>query len=81
MTTSACCCPVDRPKLPADEAGVPDYMAELQHLPKCCWSSAIARTFNDHARHRNCSRGTLDSRARELVIMQLVGSPTVTTNG
>src|SRR5579872_553908 len=62
--------PLNEAKAAADEAGVPDYMAELaifQVLPN---HPKLAGALNDLLATM-LWRGTLDSRLRELVIMRI----------
>ncbi len=81
MTTSRVpLLPVDEAKAAADEAGVPDYMAELSIFQVLLNHPRLARTFNDLLATM-LWHGTLDSRLRELVIMRIGWLTTVTTNG
>lgn len=71
MTTSRVpLLPVDEAKAAADEAGVPDYMAELSIFQVLLNHPRLARTFNDLLATM-LWHGTLDSRLRELVIMRI----------
>jgi len=62
--------PLDEAKAAADEAGVPDYMAELSVFQVLLNHPQLARTVNDLLA---CMlwHGALDSRLRELVIMRI----------
>ncbi|MGH3966929.1 MAG: carboxymuconolactone decarboxylase family protein [Mycobacterium sp.] len=62
--------PVDEAKAAADEAGVPDYMAELAIFQVLLNHPSLARTLNDFLATM-LWHGTLDSRLRELVIMRI----------
>lgn len=62
--------PVDEAKAAADEAGVPDYMAELAIFQVLLNHPKLACAFNDLLAIM-LWRGTLDSRLRELVIMRI----------
>ncbi|WPF63712.1 carboxymuconolactone decarboxylase family protein [Mycobacterium orygis] len=71
MTTSRVpLLPVDEAKAAADEAGVPDHMAELSIFQVLLNHPRLARTFNDLLATM-LWHGTLDSRLRELVIMRI----------
>lgn len=62
--------PVDEAKAAADEAGVPDYMAELSIFQVLLNHPRLARTFNDLLA-TILWHGVLDSRLRELAIMRI----------
>src|SRR5208283_1138673 len=62
--------PVDEAKAAADEAGVPDYMAELSIFQMLLNHPRLARTFNDFLATM-LWHGSLDPRLRELVIMRI----------
>ncbi|MBW0017760.1 MAG: carboxymuconolactone decarboxylase family protein [Mycobacterium sp.] len=62
--------PLDEAKAAADEAGVPDYMAELSIFQVLLNHPRLARTFNDLLALL-LWHGELDSRLRELVIMRI----------
>jgi alkylhydroperoxidase family enzyme len=62
--------PVDEAKAAADEAGVPDYMAELSIFQVLLNHPPLARTFNDMLANL-LWHGALDPRLRELVIMRI----------
>ncbi|MBV9318510.1 MAG: carboxymuconolactone decarboxylase family protein [Mycobacterium sp.] len=62
--------PVDEAKAAADEAGVPNYMAELAIFQVLLNHPVLARTVNDLLATM-LWHGTLDSRLRELVIMRI----------
>ncbi|EUA11065.1 carboxymuconolactone decarboxylase family protein [Mycobacterium kansasii 662] len=62
--------PVDEAKAAADEAGVPDYMAELSIFQVLLNHPRLARTFNDLLATM-LWHGALDSRLRELAIMRI----------
>ncbi|GAB3010699.1 carboxymuconolactone decarboxylase family protein [Mycobacterium bourgelatii] len=62
--------PIDEAKAAADEAGVPDYMAELSIFQVLLNHPHLARTFNDMLATM-LWHGALDSRLRELVIMRI----------
>lgn len=62
--------PVDEAKAAADEAGVPDYMAELSIFQVLLNHPRLARTFNDLLATM-LWHGVLDSRLRELAIMRI----------
>jgi len=62
--------PVDEAKAAADEAGVPDYMAELAIFQVLLNHPKLACAFNDLLATM-LWRGKLDSRLRELVIMRI----------
>ena len=62
--------PLDEAKAAADEAGVPDYMAELSIFQVLLNHPQLARTLNDLLASM-LWHGTLDSRLRELVIMRI----------
>jgi alkylhydroperoxidase family enzyme len=62
--------PVDEAKAAADEAGVPDYMAELSIFQMLLNHPRLARTFNDFLATM-LWHGALDPRLRELVIMRI----------
>jgi len=62
--------PLDEAKAAADEAGVPDYMAELSIFQVLLNHPRLARTFNDLLATM-LWHGALDSRLRELVIMRI----------
>jgi hypothetical protein len=66
--------PVDEAKAAADEAGVPDYMAELAIFQVLLNHPRLACGLNDLLATM-LWRGTLDPRLRELVIMR-IGRPT-----
>jgi alkylhydroperoxidase family enzyme len=71
MTTSRVpLLPVDEAKAAADEAGVPDYMAELSIFQVLLNHPRLARTFNDLLATM-LWHGALDPRLRELVIMRI----------
>jgi alkylhydroperoxidase family enzyme len=62
--------PLDEAKAAADEAGVPDYMAELSIFQVLLNHPVLARTLNDLLATM-LWHGALDSRLRELVIMRI----------
>ena len=62
--------PVDEAKAAADEAGVPDYMAELAVFQVLLNHPKLACALNDLLATM-LWRGTLDPRLRELVIMRI----------
>jgi alkylhydroperoxidase family enzyme len=62
--------PVNEAKLAADEAGVPDYMAELAIFQVLLNHPTLACALNDLLATM-LWRGKLDSRLRELVIMRI----------
>jgi alkylhydroperoxidase family enzyme len=62
--------PVDEAKAAADEAGVPDYMAELSIFQALLHHPPLARVFNDLLASM-LWHGVLDRRLRELVIMRI----------
>jgi alkylhydroperoxidase family enzyme len=62
--------PVDEAKAAADEAGVPDYMAELSIFQVLLNHPALARAVNDLLATM-LWHGSLDPRLRELVIMRI----------
>ena len=62
--------PLDEAKAAADEAGVPDYMAELAIFQVLLNHPTLAGAFNDLLATM-LWRGKLDSRLRELVIMRI----------
>jgi len=62
--------PTDEAKAAADEAGVPDYMAELSIFQVLLNHPRLARTFNDMLATM-LWHGSLDRRLRELVIMRI----------
>jgi alkylhydroperoxidase family enzyme len=62
--------PVDEAKAAADEAGVPDYMAELAIFQVLLNHPGLARALNDLLATM-LWHGRLDSRLRELVIMRI----------
>ncbi|MCV7122274.1 carboxymuconolactone decarboxylase family protein [Mycobacterium lacus] len=62
--------PVDEAKAAADEAGVPDYMAELSIFQVLLNHPRLARAFNDMLATM-LWHGALDSRLRELAIMRI----------
>jgi alkylhydroperoxidase family enzyme len=62
--------PLDEAKAAADEAGVPDYMAELSIFQVLLNHPQLARVLNDLLATM-LWHGTLDSRLRELVIMRI----------
>ena len=62
--------PLDVAKAAADEAGVPDYMAELSIFQVLLHHPVLARTLNDLLASM-LWHGALDSRLRELVIMRI----------
>ncbi|WP_089025092.1 carboxymuconolactone decarboxylase family protein [Mycobacterium persicum] len=62
--------PVDEAKAAADEAGVPDYMAELSIFQVLLNHPRLARTFNDLLATM-LWHGALDPRLRELAIMRI----------
>src|ERR1700722_20923753 len=62
--------PVDEAKAAADEAGVPDYMAELAIFQVLLNHPRLACALNDLLATM-LWRGTLDPRLRELVIMRI----------
>jgi alkylhydroperoxidase family enzyme len=71
MTTSRVpMLPIDEAKAAADEAGVPDYMAELSIFQVLLNHPRLARTFNDMLATL-LWHGSLDRRLRELVIMRI----------
>lgn len=62
--------PVEEAKAAADEAGVPDYMAELAIFQVLLNHPRLARVVNDLLATM-LWHGVLDSRLRELVIMRI----------
>ncbi|MFZ0832408.1 MAG: carboxymuconolactone decarboxylase family protein [Mycobacterium sp.] len=62
--------PVDEAKAAADEAGVPNYMAELAIFQVLLNHPALARRINDLLATM-LWHGSLDTRVRELVIMRI----------
>jgi alkylhydroperoxidase family enzyme len=62
--------PVDEAKAAADEAGVPNYMAELAIFQVLLNHPTLARVFNDLLAVM-LWHGKLDQRLRELVIMRI----------
>ena len=62
--------PVDEAKAAADEAGVPDYMAELAIFQVLLNHPKLASGLNDLLA-RMLWQGELDSRLRELAIMRI----------
>jgi alkylhydroperoxidase family enzyme len=62
--------PLNEAKAAADEAGVPDYMAELAIFQVLLNHPKLAGAFNDMLATM-LWRGLLDSRLRELVIMRI----------
>jgi alkylhydroperoxidase family enzyme len=62
--------PVDEAKAAADEAGVPDYMAELSIFQVLLNHPRLARVVNDLLATM-LWHGALDSRLRELIIMRI----------
>jgi alkylhydroperoxidase family enzyme len=62
--------PVDEAKAAADEAGVPNYMAELAIFQVLLNHPTLARRINDLLATM-LWHGTLDTRLRELVIMRI----------
>ncbi|AXN44281.1 Carboxymuconolactone decarboxylase family protein [Mycobacterium marinum] len=62
--------PVNEAKAAADEAGVPNYMAELSIFQALLNHPRLARTFNDLLATM-LWHGALDPRLRELVIMRI----------
>jgi alkylhydroperoxidase family enzyme len=62
--------PVGEAKAAADEAGVPEYMAELSIFQVLLNHPRLARTFNDMLATM-LWHGALDPRLRELVIMRI----------
>ncbi|QLL09632.1 carboxymuconolactone decarboxylase family protein [Mycobacterium vicinigordonae] len=62
--------PVDEAKAAADEAGVPDYMAELSIFQTLLNHPPLARVVNDLLAMM-LWHGALDRRLRELVIMRI----------
>jgi alkylhydroperoxidase family enzyme len=62
--------PLDEARAAADEAGVPDYMAELSIFQVLLNHPVVARTLNDLLAAM-LWHGALDSRLRELVIMRI----------
>ena len=62
--------PLEEAKAAADEAGVPDYMAELSIFQVLLNHPTLARAFNDLLATM-LWHGALDSRLRELVIMRI----------
>jgi alkylhydroperoxidase family enzyme len=62
--------PLDEAKAAADEAGVPDYMAELAIFQVLLNQPKLACALNDLLATM-LWRGTLDQRLRELVIMRI----------
>jgi alkylhydroperoxidase family enzyme len=62
--------PVDEAKAAADEAGVPNYMAELSIFQVLLNHPQLARALNDLLATM-LWHGTLDARLRELVIMRV----------
>lgn len=61
---------VDEAKAAADEAGVPDYMAELSIFQVLLNHPRLARAFNDFLATM-LWHGALDPRLRELAIMRI----------
>lgn len=62
--------PVEEAKAAADEAGVPDYMAELAIFQVLLNHPTLARALNDLLATM-LWHGTLDTRLRELAIMRI----------
>ncbi|QUR69711.1 carboxymuconolactone decarboxylase family protein [Mycobacterium spongiae] len=62
--------PIGEAKAAADEAGVPDYMAELSIFQALLNHPRLARVFNDLLASM-LWHGALDPRLRELVIMRI----------
>src|ERR1700722_18539144 len=62
--------PLDEAKAAADEAAVPDYMAELSIFQVLLNHPQLARAINDLLATM-LWHGELDSRLRELVIMRI----------
>ncbi len=62
--------PLDEAKAAADEAGVPDYMAELASS-RCCCTIRCWRGPSTICSPSMLWHGALDSRLRELVIMRI----------
>lgn len=62
--------PIVEAKAAADEAGVPDYMADLSIFQVLLNHPRLARTFNDLLATM-LWHGALDPRLRELVIMRI----------
>jgi alkylhydroperoxidase family enzyme len=62
--------PLGEAKAAADEAAVPDYMAELSIFQVLLHHPVLARTLNDLLASM-LWHGALDSRLRELVIMRI----------
>lgn len=62
--------PVDEARAAADEAGVPDYMAELSIFQTLLNHPQLARVLNDLLATM-LWHGTLDRRLRELAIMRI----------
>jgi alkylhydroperoxidase family enzyme len=62
--------PIDEAKAAADEAGVPDYMAELSIFQALLNHPRLAGVFNDLLATL-LWHGALDGRLRELVIMRI----------
>ncbi|BBY08478.1 carboxymuconolactone decarboxylase family protein [Mycobacterium noviomagense] len=62
--------PVDEAKAAADEAGVPNYMADLAIFQVLLNHPLLARAINDLLASM-LWHGSLDSRLRELVIMRI----------
>jgi len=62
--------PVDEAKAAADEAGVPDYMAELAIFQVLLNHPTLARAINDLLATM-LWHGSLDTRLRELAIMRI----------
>ncbi|KAA1250585.1 carboxymuconolactone decarboxylase family protein [Mycobacterium simiae] len=62
--------PVDEARAAADEAGVPDYMADLSIFQMLLNHPQLARAFNDMLATM-LWHGALDPRLRELVIMRI----------
>lgn len=62
--------PIAEAKAAADEAGVPDYMADLSIFQVLLNHPRLARTFNDLLATM-LWHGALDPRLRELVIMRI----------
>lgn len=62
--------PVEEAKAAADEAGIPDYMAELSIFQAMLNHPRLARAFNDLLATMLWN-GTLERRLRELVIMRI----------
>jgi len=62
--------PVEEAKAAADQAGVPDYMAELSIFQTLLNHPVLAGPFNDLLASM-LWHGVLDRRLRELVIMRI----------